>query len=1267
MNRITSIALLAWIAMCIPAFAQSSGLMTFEEAKRRADNGDSFAQAVVALHYQLGWNTEKSAELASKYAIASANAGEPLGQFRLGALMREGTGVLKNEQQGLALQAASFSGLYNAQDPYSLTAAAIMIFQGKVVGQDIAQDERRRDAAALYKKAAEMGYAPAQFNYAMCADAGHGIPKSIGERDNYLQVAKYHGYPLAEEWLKQQGQWYKGAIGSAKALLRLERIDGEKVRGCYFTAHGGGKETTVFLTGTDSPTANMHLEAFHYGQILGVMDLSKSSSSNHGQLRGKFKRVNGQTEIVEFQSLSRSESAPSAPSTGEAEGTLSVSIEDSNSEEQFAARQSKILGDIHVVAQTFQPEYPTFAENDDLEIKTRVGGAFPSRTIYIVDKRTGLLLGACNTDTEGHSYIKDAFLARDSSFVAVSFWTSIGAGGGVKVYNLESGVPVLSAQHWSLGTVLGIDESRAALFIKEDGNCLKYSLFDDDKKPVVLNEEPHFTPFTSHQDEGNSSYSAGLPNGFWTEVDFVSECDSLRLTGRAETVLGASSKDKGKNHSCLVDLVTLETQVCEPSADAPTNVEPQKKYTSFYESIYPDRQMERGGSLSVTSRRLGARLLETVFHWWRLGECGEVDSGVWAAVEKVEGGAAGQEVLLFPMVHYFANSEADIYEANEHVARAREFLKFFKTERPPVALSGAVRTGLPVLRESKGQLLSKDEKSLVLFRDDLTVANVVPWEGSKMAIAVNEDTSLAAGIENASMEMNAVQIFDLRNQRLIGRLYAKPGSAVLICDDGVYMNRGDIDSLVGFREGKKTYPFEQFDLRLNRPDIILERLGAAADAVAIAKQMREKRLKRMGATEEMLKPDFHVPELEIVGEVPPTTDADEINVVIKASDSKYLLQRLKVHVNNVPVNGRDGELLREEAESDQGLLGRITGAFSAAPTGPQTLERTIPIKLAAGRNKIQISVLNNAGAESLYANAEVNCTVQRPKPTLYAVALGVSDYANPEWNLKYAAKDARDVLERLKTRSGGSYNDVKELLLTDKEVTKESLGQIRDFLKDATIDDTVLMFVAGHGLLDSKYDYYFGTTDIDFNNPAEKGIAFDEFDDLLAALPCLKKSLLIDTCHAGELDEEEKTLLASAGGTAAPLPTGNGIAMRSIGTRGMNVKAIEGARGASEWYDRLQGLFVDLRRGSGSTILSSSAGAEYALESSEQQNGLFTYAVLEALDGNRDADTNKDGSVQMSELGEYVKKRVAELTNNKQTPNTRRVNLEGDFTLARTM
>jgi hypothetical protein len=464
-------------------------------------------------------------------------------------------------------------------------------------------------------------------------------------------------------------------------------------------------------------------------------------------------------------------------------------------------------------------------------------------------------------------------------------------------------------------------------------------------------------------------------------------------------------------------------------------------------------------------------------------------------------------------------------------------------------------------------------------------------------------------------------------------------SLIIFTEDGDYMTPARSVQSVGFTKGSQTFPFEQFDLRLNRPDTVLERLGAPVEAISIAKKLREKRLKRMGVTEEMLQPDFHLPEIEIIGDLPSSTTENELALQIKASDSKYPLDRLRVYVNNVPVNGKEGELLRDSKS--------------------QTLERTLPIKLAAGRNKIQVSVLNSAGAESLYANAEVTCTAQRPKPTLYAVAMGVSEYSNPEWNLKYAAKDARDILERVKSRSGSSYGEVKELLLTDREVTKESLGKIRDFLSTATVDDTVLMFVAGHGLLDSKYDYYFGTSDIDFENPSGKGIAFEEFDDLLAELPCLKKSLLIDTCHAGELDEDEKKALAAA----QSAPTGQQVAMHPVGARGMSVKPIEGARGKSEWYDRLQGLFVDLRRGSGSTILSSSAGAEYALESSEQKNGLFTYAVLEALDGKEGSDANKDGSVTMSELAEYVKSRVATLTSNKQSPNVRRVNLEADFAL----
>ena len=80
-------------------------------------------------------------------------------------------------------------------------------------------------------------------------------------------------------------------------------------------------------------------------------------------------------------------------------------------------------------------------------------------------------------------------------------------------------------------------------------------------------------------------------------------------------------------------------------------------------------------------------------------------------------------------------------------------------------------------------------------------------------------------------------------------------------------------------------------------------------------------------------------------------------------------------------------------------------------------------------------------------------------------------------------------------------------------------------------------------------------------------------------------------------------------------------------------------------------------------MLTSSAGAEYAFESSEQQNGLFTYALIEVLKGAEAADEDADGSITIGEAADYVKKRVEELSNGKQNPNVRRVNLEGNFRL----
>jgi uncharacterized caspase-like protein len=83
------------------------------------------------------------------------------------------------------------------------------------------------------------------------------------------------------------------------------------------------------------------------------------------------------------------------------------------------------------------------------------------------------------------------------------------------------------------------------------------------------------------------------------------------------------------------------------------------------------------------------------------------------------------------------------------------------------------------------------------------------------------------------------------------------------------------------------------------------------------------------------------------------------------------------------------------------------------------------------------------------------------------------------------------------------------------------LSNYSEFLKAADRNDEVIVFFAGHGVLDAQLDYYLASYDMDFSNPAAKGIAYESLERLLDGIAPLKKILLIDACHSGEIDKDE--------------------------------------------------------------------------------------------------------------------------------------------------
>jgi len=458
---------------------------------------------------------------------------------------------------------------------------------------------------------------------------------------------------------------------------------------------------------------------------------------------------------------------------------------------------------------------------------------------------------------------------------------------------------------------------------------------------------------------------------------------------------------------------------------------------------------------------------------------------------------------------------------------------------------------------------------------------------------------------------------------------AGPNDFVLVTPDNYYMaSKGGMKG-VGYRVNDKILPFDQFDLRFNRPDIVLSRFGyASQQTIAAYKRAWQKRVANLGFSTEQLSNDFHIPELKIASQnIPSTTQESSLKFFVKATDSKYKLNKIMVYDNDVAVFGKKGIELTSQNISE--------------------ILQPLNIYLENGKNKIVISVFNEHGAESIREVLEVFCTKTVEKPNLFIVAIGVSKFKMSDYNLTFAAKDANDIVNFFK-QNNSKYNNVKTLIFSDEQATRSNILKAKEFLSQSKTNDQVLVFVASHGLLDDKLDYYIATHDIDFFNPSQNGLAYSDLDNLLDNIPARRKIMLLDACNSGEVDKEENVL--------ADAVTNNTGQVKSRGFK--TVKEI--SIGTTGSFELMKEIFADIRKGTGAVVISSASGREFAFESSEWQNGVFTFSVLEGLRTQK-ADANSDNKITVSEIQNYVVKRVSELTNGQQNPTSRTENLENDF------
>jgi hypothetical protein len=415
-------------------------------------------------------------------------------------------------------------------------------------------------------------------------------------------------------------------------------------------------------------------------------------------------------------------------------------------------------------------------------------------------------------------------------------------------------------------------------------------------------------------------------------------------------------------------------------------------------------------------------------------------------------------------------------------------------------------------------------------------------------------------------------------------------------------------------------------------------------AILMYRKAYEKRLKKAGFNEKMFSSEWHTPEMKILNSEATSNITDQSNVQLKicGTDSKYNLDRLLVWVNDVPVYGANGMSLIEEKTD--------------------SIVKTININLSSGDNNIKVSCINEKGVESLKESVDVVFNPQKTiKPDLYIIAMSVSDYKDNRYDLQYAAKDGKDIASLFSSLAApeGGYGKVFIDTLFNKSATRKNFFNLKQKLSASKVDDEVVVFVSGHGLLNKNLDFYYATYNIDFRNPQKNGISFDELESILDGIPARKKLLLMDACHSGEVDKEETNNLTALNTEKAENITFRG-AVKEYSYKGVDAGTTSSGLSSGTTLELMQELFAGLDQGTGTTVISAAAGKGYALESPQWNNGIFTYSIINGLK-NMAADRNKDGIVTISELKDYSIKQVQLLTGGRQKPTARRESINYDW------
>jgi len=296
--------------------------------------------------------------------------------------------------------------------------------------------------------------------------------------------------------------------------------------------------------------------------------------------------------------------------------------------------------------------------------------------------------------------------------------------------------------------------------------------------------------------------------------------------------------------------------------------------------------------------------------------------------------------------------------------------------------------------------------------------------------------------------------------------------------------------------------------------------------------------------------------------------------------------------------------------------------ISAPPPAPHRCVCTVTLTIVAGENRLTAYAFNYDDVKSSDATLTITGAESlKRKGVAYVLALGVNEYANSEYNLKYAVADASgfaDELRRQQTRLN-NYERVEVISLIDKDATKANILKSLAILSTKVQpEDALVIFFAGHGTAQQNrfylipYDLGYRGSRTKLNSNAlqsilSHSISDEEIERAVDRIDAGQMLLVIDACNSGQaLEAEEKR-------------------------RGpMNSKGL-----AQLAYEK------------GMYILTAAQSYQAANEAERYGHGFLTYALVEEGLKTGAADREpKDGQVLLREWLDFAMERVPQLQQN---------------------